>query len=268
MDVPGYAVITGGASGMGRECAKKFAFDGAAGVALLDLNASALESVKKEAESLSQNKDFKVVTHQLDVSNETEVNKVIDNVVQAFGRIDYVVNAAGVAFKHEGGAAFAETKDWKRVLEINLDGTFYVLRAAAKVMLKQDPIKSAIDGRELQRGSIVNFASVAGLTGIPTSTAYTASKHAVIGLTRTASEDYARQGLRINAVCPGYIDTPMTRSTPLIIKAMEERTKVWTPMGRAGKPEELADAVIFLSGGRSSFITGSAMVVDGGYTER
>ena len=268
MDVSGYALITGGASGMGRACAKAFARDGAAGVALLDLNAEALESVKKEVESLAQTKDFKVVTHVLDVSNETKVDEVVQSVAQTFGRIDYVVNAAGIAFKHEGGGAYAQTKDWKRVLEVNLDGTFFVLRATAKIMLKQDPIKSMIDGRELQRGSIVNFASVAGLTGIGMSTAYCASKHAVIGLTRTTSEDYARQGLRINALCPGYINTPMTRSTPEIAKALEERTKVWTPMGRAGRPEELADAVIFLSGGRSSFVTGSAMVVDGGYTER
>ena len=268
MDVSGYALITGGASGMGRACAKAFARDGAAGVALLDLNAEALESVKKEAESLAQTKDFKVVTHVLDVSDETKVDDVVQSVAQTFGRIDYVVNAAGIAFKHEGGGAYAQTKDWKRVLEVNLDGTFFVLRATAKIMLKQDPIKSMIDGRELQRGYIVNFASVAGLTGIGMSTAYCASKHAVIGLTRTTSEDYARQGLRINALCPGYINTPMTRSTPEIAKALEERTKVWTPMGRAGRPEELADAVIFLSGGRSSFVTGSAMVVDGGYTER
>ena len=268
MDVSGYALITGAASGMGAACAKCFARDGAAGVALLDQNAGPLETVKKEIESISKTQGFKVVTHQVDVSNDADVDKVVEQVARSFGRIDYVVNAAGIAFKHEGGAAFAETKDWKSVLDVNLDGTFFVLRAAAKIMLKQDPIKSVIDGRELLRGSIVIFASVAGLTGIGTSTAYTASKHAVVGLTRTASEDYAKKGLRINAVCPGYIDTPMTRSTPEIAAAMKERTEVWTPMGRAGRPEELADAVLFLSGGRSSFVTGSAMVVDGGYTQR
>ena len=268
MDVPGYALITGAASGMGKECARKFAQDGAAGVALLDLNADALEKVKAEVEPLSQTKGFKVVAHAVDVSDETEVDKAVDNVKDTFGRIDYVINAAGIAFKHEGGAAFAKTNDWRRVLNINLDGTFFVFRAAARHMLKQDPMKSSIDGRELQRGSVVNFASVAGLTGIASSSAYCASKHAVIGLTRTASEDYAKQGLRINAVCPGYMDTPMTRGTPEIAKSLEDRSKNWTPMGRPGQPGEVADAVIFLCGGRSSFITGSAMVVDGGYTER
>ena len=268
MDVLGFALITGAASGMGRATAHIFARDGCAGIALLDLNDSALQKVKAEVESLATATSFKAVTHVLDVTDEKAVDSVVDNVKQTFGRIDYVVNAAGIAFKHEGGAAFAETKDWKRVLEVNLDGTFYVLRASSKIMLQQDRLKSNIDGRELQRGSIVNFASIAGLTGIGMSTAYTASKHAVIGLTRTASEDYAGQGLRINAVCPGYVDTPMTRGSAEILKAFEDRTKNWTPIGRAAQPEELANAVVFLSSGRASYMTGSAMVVDGGYTER
>ena len=178
MDVSGYALITGASSGMGRECAKKFAQDGAAGVALLDLNAEGLEKVKKEVEPLAQSKGFKVLTHTLDVSNEKEVDKVVESVAQNFGRLDYVVNAAGIAFKHDGGAAYVKTDDWRKVLQINLDGTFFILRAAAKIMLKQDPIKSSLDGRSLQRGSIVNFASVAGLTGIGASTAYCCSKHA------------------------------------------------------------------------------------------
>lgn len=270
MDVPGYALITGAGSGLGKATAKTFARDGAAGIALLDINASALDAVKRELEFSQKkgSKGIKIIMHTLDVSDEAKVNKAVDSVAKEFGRIDYVVNAAGIAFKHEGGAAYAETKDWNRVLDVNLNGTFFVLRAAAKIMLKQDPIKSSIDGRELQRGSIVNFASVAGLTGIGMSTAYCTSKHAVIGLTRTASEDYARQGIRINAICPGYMDTPLTRSTPEIAKALEERTKVWTPMGRPGQPGEVADAVVFLCGGRSSYVCGSAMVVDGGYTER
>lgn len=110
-----------------------------------------------------------------------------------------------MAFKHTGGAAFAETKDWQRVININLNGTFYMLKAAAKIMLKQQPIRSTIDGRELQRGSIVNFASIQGVIATPLSTSYVTSKHAVIGLTKTASEDYAKHGLRINAVCPAIL---------------------------------------------------------------
>ncbi|KAF2484016.1 hypothetical protein BDY17DRAFT_294794 [Neohortaea acidophila] len=268
MDVPGFALITGAGSGMGRECAKTFARDGAAGVALLDINAAALEATKAEVEPLSMRKDFKILTHILDVSDEVQVNHVVQDTAQQFGRLDYVVNCAGIGHKHIGGAAFAETQDWQRVLDINLNGTFFVLRAATRIMLKQSPIKSTIDGRDLQRGSIVNFASVAGLTGIPMSTAYCASKHAVIGLTRTASEDYARQGIKINAVCPGYMRTPFTMGNPEIAKSLEERINFMTPLGRLGEPGEVADAVVYLSGGRSSYVVGSAMIVDGGYTER
>lgn len=136
---------------------------------------------------------------------------------------------------------------------MNLDGTFFVLRAAAKVMLKQEPIKSLIHGRELQRGSIVNFSSIQGVVGITLSASYTASKHAIIGLTRSASEDYADQGLRINAICPGDTETPLTTRNPDVLKAMQERVGTAVPMQRMGKP---------------SFVTGSALMVDGGYCQR
>lgn len=145
----------------------------------------------------------------------------------------------------------------------------YVLRAAAKIMLKQEPILSSIDGRPLQRGSIVNFSSIQGTVAVPWSAAYTTSKHAVIGLTRSASEDYAKDGLRVNAICPGYTETPMTTKSPLVLKAMEEQLQNGSiPIARMGKPSELADGVVYLAGGRSSFVTGTILHVDGGFTQR
>jgi NAD(P)-dependent dehydrogenase (short-subunit alcohol dehydrogenase family) len=270
MDVPGFCLVTGAASGIGRACAKTFALEGSAGVALFDLNSTALSEAKSEIEALCKAKgrhpQLEVV--EVDISNEVQVNTAINDVAARFGRLDYVVNAAGIAMKHHGGAAFATTEDWKRIIDINLNGTFYVLRAAAKIMLKQERIVSSIDGRPLQRGSIVNFGSIQGVVGIELSTAYTTTKHGVIGLTRTASEDYARDGLRINAVCPGYTETPMTTKNPEVLKAMNERVNTAVPMKRMGQPNEIADAVVFLAGGRSSFITGSALMVDGGYTSR
>ncbi|GIJ90598.1 hypothetical protein Asppvi_009559 [Aspergillus pseudoviridinutans] len=272
MDVPGTALITGAASGIGRACALGFAKEGASGLALLDLNEEGLAAVKSEIEEtrrkLGQTKPARIETYPTNVADESRVNHVVQEVAQTFGRLDYVVNAAGIAMKHQGGAAFAETADWERILNINLTGTFFVLRAAAKIMLQQERIKSSIDGRPLQRGSIVNFSSIQGVAGIPLSTAYTATKHAVIGLTRTASEDYAKEGLRINAICPGYTETPLTTKSPAILQAMTERVATAVPMVRMGRSEEIADGVLYLAGGRSSFVTGTALMVDGGYTQR
>ncbi len=271
MDVPGYAVITGAASGIGRECAKTFARDGVAGLALLDVNHEALMAVKTEVEGIKNRQSAKpceVDVYVMDVTNEDQVNKVFNDIATKFGRIDYVANAAGIAKKHIGGAAFAETRDWLRVLDIDLTGTFFVLRAAAQIMLKQEPILSSVDGRPLQRGSIVNFGSILGAVGVPLSTAYTAAKHGVVGLTKTASEDYAKDGLRINAICPGYTETPMTTQSPLVLQEMMQRVETAVPMHRMGRPEEIADGVVYLAGGRSSFVTGTTLFVDGGYTQR
>ncbi|KAF4549233.1 Enoyl-(Acyl carrier protein) reductase-like protein 8 [Elsinoe fawcettii] len=272
MDVPGFALITGAASGIGRACAETFARDGCAGIALLDVNGDALYTVKQRIQDNLKGVgggSCSILTFSLDITDEQQVNRVVSETAARFGRIDYVINAAGIAMKHEGGAAFARTPDWQKILDVNLNGTFYVLRAAAQIMLKQEPIVSSIDGRPLQRGSIVNFSSLQGVVGVPLSTAYTASKHAIIGLTRTASEDYAAQGLRINAICPGYTATPMTMNNPTVKAAMDERLANGTiPIARMGLPQEIADGVVYLSGGRSSFVTGTALHVDGGYTQR
>ncbi|KAJ9654503.1 hypothetical protein H2198_006446 [Neophaeococcomyces mojaviensis] len=272
MDVPGFALITGGASGIGRACAATFARDGAAGVAILDVDHNALAAVKAEIEEQqtkqTSSSRCQVDTYTVDVTDEDQVIQTVKAIVSKFGRLDYVVNCAGIAMKHEGGAAYAKTSDWQRILDVNLTGTFFVLKVAAQIMLEQEPIHSAIDGRPLQRGSIINFASIQGVVGIPLSTAYAASKHAVIGLTRTASEDYAAKGLRINAICPGYTETPLITNNPAVMKAMEERVDTAVPMQRLGKPQEIADGVVYLAGGRSSFVTGSVLMVDGGYTQR
>lgn len=268
MDVPGYALIAGAGSGIGRACALGFAKEGSAGVALVDLNKDALDAVKQEILTSCGDSAPEILVFSLDISSEDDVRLAVSQTAGTFGRLDYVVNAAGIAMKHAGGAAYCKTEDWNRTIDINLGGTFFLLKASADIMLKQEPIKSSIDGRPLQRGSIVNFSSIQGVVGITLSTAYAASKHAVIGLTRTASEDYAHMGLRINAICPGYTETPLTTKNPGVFKAMQERVATAVPMQRMGQASEIADGVLYLAGGRSSFVTGSTLMVDGGYTCR
>jgi NAD(P)-dependent dehydrogenase (short-subunit alcohol dehydrogenase family) len=258
MDVPGVALITGAASGIGAACARTFVRDGCSGLALLDVNITALETVKASILSSSPPGTLKhIEIYQCDVTDEDLVTRTLEQAAETFGRLDYVVNAAGIGKKHVGGAAFAPTDEWRRVISINLDGTFFVLRVAAQIMLKQEPLLSSIDGRPLQRGSIVNFSSILGAVGVPLSTAYTAAKHGVLGLTRTASEDLAEKGIRVNAICPGYTETPMTMGDETIKAAMDERVRLMVPMRRMGQAQEIADGVVYLSGGRSSFVCGT-----------
>ncbi|PFH56839.1 hypothetical protein XA68_15931 [Ophiocordyceps unilateralis] len=271
MDVPGFALITGAASGIGRACAKAFVNEGSAGVALLDMHEEALIQVKAEMEEvIKQRKGHgngtKLLMHHVDVSQEQQVNQAISETAQAFGQIDYLVNAAGIAIFPDGGAASLQTEDWSRTLSVNLSGSFFVLRATAQLMLKQEPILSSIDNRPLQRGSIINVASIYGLTGRSQATAYSAAKHGVVGMTRSAAEEYAEAGLRINAICPGYVDTPMIRSNPEVLDFAMGTVKTLVPSRRLGQASEVADGVLYLAGGRSSYVTGSALAVDGGYT--
>lgn len=272
MDVPGFALITGAASGIGRACAMAFVLEGAAGVALIDVNADALDAVRTEVDAAAHARPHggtcAVLVHRVDVSSEEHVDAVVAEVAAAFGRLDYVVNAAGIAVPQRDTAS-ATTADWRRVLDINLNGTFFVLRAAMRLMLAQEPLRAPEAGRTPQRGSIVNISSVLGLISMEALPAYTASKHAVLGLTRTAALDHSRDGVRVNAVCPGWIETPMTCNDAVLRREMEATVKApAVAMRRNGHPREVADAVLFLAGGRSSYVTGSALVVDGGYTAR
>lgn len=191
---------------------------------------------------------------RMDVTDEAEVSAAVDACVRAFGRIDGAFNNAGIATDSSGKPG--KTADiafdaWQRVLAVNLTGVWQCMRHEIRHML-------AAGG-----GSIVNNASIAGLVGLPGQAAYTASKHGVVGLTKSAAADYAGQGLRINAICPGFVETPLTadafqRVGPKILAAV--------PARRFGSPQEIAEAVVWLLSDRSSFVTGAAMAADGGYT--
>ena len=240
-------VITGAASGLGAESARRLAAEGAR-LVLTDLNAEAGAALAAE---VGEQTHF--VPH--DVTDEAAWAAVAAEAVSRFGGLQGLVNSAGVA----GGMPLLEMtyEDWRRVLSINLDGTFLGMRACAPAMLQGGG------------GSIVNLSSILGKVGQPGAAHYCASKGGVLMLTKAAALEWALAAIRVNSVHPGYIDTPMvTGALQASDNGNEMRDLIISrhPLGRLGRPREIADAVVFLISEESSFMTGAELVVDGGYT--
>ena len=243
------AFVTGGASGIGRAAALAFAGEGA-GVAVADVS----EQGSQETARLVRERGGKALAVRCDVTRADEVSAALARTVEAFGRLDFAFNNAGIEPRKPAPTADYEEAEWERIIDVNLRGVFLCMKHEIPLILRQGG------------GAIVNTSSGAGVIGIKGSPAYTAAKHGVIGLTKAAALDYAAQNLRINAVCPGYIDTPMMgRFTG---GTAEGRAKVIAeePAGRMGKPEEIAAAVLWLCSDGAAFMVGHAMVVDGGQT--
>ncbi|KAL4811352.1 oxidoreductase [Aspergillus unguis] len=268
----GTAVITGAAGGIGAATAVAFAAAGCTKIAITDI--SSLETTKKDILSISDK--ISVFAKTGDIRSEDFVNAFIDKVSATFTRLDYIVNCAGVLQQgvktgNDLDKGFARTSDtsleqFDFVNGVNYKGTWLVSRAALRKMLTQEPVSSAGDEswRGKSRGSIVNIASQLGVVSRAGAPVYCASKSAIIGLTRADAIDYSKDLIRINCVCPGVINTQMTTGSPEVTEAMEPAVKI-APMGRMGDPREVADAVLFLSSSRASFVQGHALVVDGGY---
>lgn len=244
------ALVTGGSFGIGRATAIAFAQRGAKVVIadwLEDKEGIALRQIK-EAGSEG-------IFIQCDVSKPADVKAVIDKTISTYKRLDYAFNNAGI----EGTTALTHEcteQNWDKTVGINLKGIWLCMKNEISHMLKQGS------------GAIVNCASVAGLNGFATLPAYTASKHGVIGLTKTAALENAQTGIRVNAVCPGVIHTAMIDRVTGKDKEVEKAFVAMEPIGRMGEPEEVAEAVIWLCSDAASFITGHAMTVDGGFTAR
>jgi NAD(P)-dependent dehydrogenase (short-subunit alcohol dehydrogenase family) len=239
------ALVTGAASGIGRATAVAFAASGAA-VVVADLDAARGE----ETVALAKAAGGRAVFQRCDVAAATDVEALVARAVKEFGRLDFAHNNAGI---NSLAADEWETRHWDRSVGVNLTGVMLCMRAEAEVMLKQG------------KGSIVNTASINGLVGNASQPAYTATKHAVVGLTRHGALKWARKGVRVNCVCPGVIDTPMVEGVaarPEIRKIMENMT----PLGRFGQPDEVAAGVLWLCSDAASFVTGHPLVIDGGAT--
>jgi NAD(P)-dependent dehydrogenase (short-subunit alcohol dehydrogenase family) len=222
-------LVTGAASGIGREIAERFAREGA------------------RVTGFDRAGDVAIVG---DVRSPADVEHAVDQLVKSEGRIDVLVNSAGV--REIGDVYTMATDEWDNVIAVNLSGTFYCCQAAARRM------------RESGGGVIVNIASVGGLIGLARRPAYTAAKHGVVGLTKTLARDLAPAGIRVNAICPGLIRTPLTEQY-FVEDAFEEGLRRVVPQGRVGVAADVADAALYLASDQSAYVNGIALVVDGGW---
>lgn len=241
------ALVTGAASGIGRASALALARAGAA-VCLSDVNA---DDGRETARQINES-GGRAIFQRCDVTRLAEIETMVAAAVAAFGRLDAAVNNAGIAGHFHQRLHEADDDMFERVIAVNLRGVWHCMKAELAQMLPR------------QSGAIVNIASVAGLIGAPKAAAYTASKHAVMGITKSAAVDYAKLGIRVNAICPAYTDTAMVQSAiagnPLMAPIMERAI----PMGRLGQASEIAEAVAWLCSDASSFVTGHGLVLDGG----
>ncbi|KAL1968035.1 hypothetical protein VTN77DRAFT_2164 [Rasamsonia byssochlamydoides] len=254
--------ISGAGSGIGRASALQFLADGAQNFALVDIASGPL---KETSELLSsRNPDVKVLTLVADLTKEEEVNRVFSEIRSQLGRLDVAVNCAGITGTL-GKIEQLSSANLDQVLNINLRAMWLCEKAEIQQFLTQEERPVTTGHAPPTRGNIVNISSMLGIIAMPTSSPYVISKHGVIGLTKTDALDYASKGIRVNAVCPGFVKTNLFDE-----KGWEAISRVTaaSPMGRLGTPEEIAYVVTFLASDRASFITGSCITADGGFTAK
>lgn len=242
------AFVTGGANGIGRAAALAFAREGAS-VVVADVSEQNNQETARMIEALGGH----ALAVTCDVSRNEEVQRALNAAIDAFGRLDFAFNNAGIENRVTPAADVTE-EEWDRIIDINLRGVFLCMKHEIPLMLKQGA------------GAIVNTSSGAGIKGFKGGAAYVASKHGVVGLTKSAALDYAQSNIRINAVCPGMIDTPMMERFSGGTAEGRQGVISQEPVGRMGSPDEIAATVVWLCSDAASFVVGSAIVVDGGQT--
>lgn len=241
------AFITGGASGIGRDAALTLTKQGAK-VIITDWNKELGEETLSKLRKHNSDAQF----FSLDVRDYDAVKSVISKVATDFGRIDIAINSAGIGASSFEPTGQSSLKDWERVVAINQTGLYYCMREQLAVMQDQGS------------GSIINLASIAGLKAFPGQIAYVASKHAVIGMSKTAAAEYARAGIRVNALCPVFTITPLVENMFDLDNRLEDKLLKGIPMRRYGEVNDITNAILWLADDSSSFVTGLALPIDGG----
>ncbi|HEY1720392.1 MAG TPA: SDR family NAD(P)-dependent oxidoreductase [Magnetospirillaceae bacterium] len=242
------ALVTGGGSGIGAAVSLLLAARGAT-VIVADINFAAAEKTVTTLRGVGA----KAAALEVDTTRPEDSRRAVQHAIDIYGGLDHAVNNAGIGGNLEVTVADGDLENWRRTIDVNLNGVFYGLHYQLAHMTKRG------------RGSVVNLASILGVRGQEKSAAYVASKHGVVGLTKTAALEAAKQSVRVNAVCPGYIDTPMLATAPADVRKSLGNLH---PIGRLGKPEEVAELIVFLLSDHASLITGSCHLVDGGFAAR
>lgn len=245
------ALVTGGASGIGRATAVAFALSGAR-VVVADVDDAGARATVEQIERAGA----KALFVRTDVSSEAHCVRMVAAATEAYSRLDIAFNNAGIMASYGEKLHESTEADWDRLMAVNLKGVFLCMKHELRQMLGQGG------------GVIVNTASAVGLVGTPNSVTYPTAKHGIVGLTRCAALQYARSGIRINAICPGLVETPITQRMREQEPGFDEKRANLVPMGRISAPEEIAQAVLWLSSGAASYVTGTSMVVDGGWVGR
>ncbi len=240
-------IITGAGSGIGAATAKLFGTHGAV-VVVSDINLGAAQKIVDEIKK----EGGKASAIKTDVTKFEEVESLIGAAVKEYGRLDVMVNNAGIGGKHQNKTAEHTHDDWHNVIAVNQTGVFYCMQVALQQMTKQG------------YGTIVNVASLAGLKASGNNLSYSASKFAVVGMTKSAALEYGHKNIRINAVCPGYTHSALLDQLLSAREDMADLLKRYIPMRRFGEADEIAEAIVWLAGENSKFVTGQTLTIDGG----